>query len=179
MDLPAVITHLKAYVPILGGRVGGAAEFSAAMSGELRPEAWPAAYVVPLGEDAEANDADNALYQLVTERLGVIVEFDNQSDRRGQSVTLLYRSMRVALYGALLNWRGTDPAHAVRGFEASSASLLQQDRARIFYQWEFTLPTLLTDADGWQPVGEPLLEIRANADDGDPIPPASVHLPQP
>lgn len=179
VDLPAVITHLKTYVPLLQGRVAGIAEFAATMAGELRPEAYPAAYCVPLGEDAEPNDESNALYQLVTERLGVVVEFDNQADRRGQGVTLLYAPMRAALYAALLNWRDTDPMHSLRGFEASTAGLLQSDRARIFYQWEFTLPTVVTDADGWHPTAEPLLEILANADPLQPKPAFSVFLPQP
>lgn len=179
MDLPAVIEHLKGNVPLLGGRVAGSAQFTISMSGELRPETFPAAYVVPLGEDAEPNDESNALYQTVTERIGVVVEFDNTGDRRGQGVTLLYQPMRAALFRALLNWRATDPAHALRGFEAASGAILQIDRARVFYQWEFTLQSLVTDADGWQVAAPPLVEIRANSDTGAPQPAFTVTLPQP
>ena len=177
MDLVAVITQLKAHVPLLEGRVAGAAEFTAAMAGELRPETYPAAYVVPLGEAAAENDVSNALYQAMTERVGVVVAFDNASDRRGQSVTQLYRIMRAAIFAALLNWRGTDLAHALRGFELESGQLLQQDRARLFYQWVFALETVLTECDGWLMDGPPLLEIAANSDAGDPAPPFRVTLP--
>ena len=179
MDLPAVIAQLKRNVPLLGGRVAGMSEFTATMAGEVRPEAFPAAYVVPLGEEAEPNDETNAVYQLVTERIGVVVEFDNQGDRRGQGVTLLYAPMRAALFGALLNWRDTNPTHALRGFEFSSSGLLQGDRARVFYQWEFVLPTVVTDLDGWQAPADPLLEVHANSGPGDPPPTFSAILPQP
>ena len=179
MDLVRVIAHLKAHVPLLEGRVAGAAEFSAMMAGELRPEIYPAAYVIPLGESAEDNDAMNAVYQVVTERLGVVVAFDNTADRRGQGVTQLYRPMRAALFAALLNWRGTDPDRALRGFELGSGGLLQQDRARVFYQWEFTLLTAWTECDGWQQPSTPLLAIEANQQPGDPQPPLRVLLPQP
>ena len=179
MDLAGVILHLKAHCLLLDGRVAGAAEFSASMAGELRPEAFPAAYVIPLGESAADNDETNALYQAVTERVGVVVEFDNTADRRGQSVTQLYRPTRAALFAVLLNWRGTDPEHALRGFELGSGGLLHNDRARIFYQWEFVLETVLTDRDGWQQISVPLRAIEANGEPGDPPPPFAVALPQP
>ena len=179
MDLPAIIAHLKAHVPLLGGRVAGIAEFTAAMAGEIRPEAYPSAYVAPLGEEADPNDETNALYQEVTERLGVVIEFDNQGDRRGQGVTLLYAPMRAALFAALLNWRGTNPTQTLRGFEFSSAGLLQSDRARVFYQFEFTLSSVISDLDGWHPTADPLLEIRANSDPDQPPPAFSATLPQP
>ena len=179
MDLPAVITQLKRNVPMLGGRVAGAADFSASMAGELRPEAFPACYVVPLGLEAQFNDTTNALYQPITERVGVVVEFDNTDDRRGQSVTLIYHPMQVELFAALLNWRGTDRPHSLRGFEIASADMLQSDRARIFYQWVFTLEGVLTELDGWHEPTEPLVRIEANGSPGDPPPAFAVDLPQP
>ena len=171
MDLVAVIAQLKAYAPLFGGRVAGAAEFDARMAAEVRPEVYPAAYVVPLTEDADPNDEDNALYQTVTERVGVVVEFDNSADRRGQSVTELYAPARAAIFAAILNWRGTDPDHAQRGFEYGGGQVLSWDRARLFYQFEFTLLTLITDEDGWQVDNPDLVEIDANSDPDEPQPP--------
>ena len=179
MDLVGVITQLKVNFVAVEGRVAGAAEFGASMSGTLMPDAWPSAYVVPLNEDAEPNDVSNALYQIITERIGVVVEFDNSADRRGQSVTQLYANVRASLFAAILNWRGLDPAHAMRGFEAAGGAVLQSDRSRIFYQWEFTFPTVVTDADGWQVNPPALLEIDANTDPGAVTPPIKVQLPQP
>ena len=179
MDLPAVIAHLRAHAPLFDGRVAGAAEFTASMAGELRPEEFPAAYVVPLGESAVDNDELNALYQAISERVGVVVEFDNTGDRRGQGVTQLYQPTRAALFAALLNWRGTDPQHTLRGFEVQSGELLHQDRARIFYQWQFVLETIVTVWDGWQPPAPPLAAIEANGGAGDPRPPFRVAFPTP
>lgn len=179
MDLVAVTAHLKTYFAAMNGNVSGAAEYTESMAGEFRPETFPAAYVIPLGEEATPNDQDNSLYQIITERIGVVVEFDNSMDRRGQGVTLMLAPVRASLWAAILNWRGTDPEHAIRGFEAAGAGVLWTDRARIFWQWEFTLPILVTDADGWQVDGPALLEIDANSDPDAPTPPFKVLLPQP
>jgi hypothetical protein len=170
MDLFALTQQLKQFVPVFGGRVAGIVEFDAVMRGELRPEELPAAYVLPLGEDATDNDVQNALYQEVKQHVGVVVEFNNSLDRRGQNVTLQYWSTRTAIMAAILNWRATDPDHALRGFEYSGARLLSWDDASVFYQFEFNQLVLLTEADGWQIETPYLLEIDANMAPGDPAP---------
>jgi hypothetical protein len=170
VDLVSLIGQLRGFVPLFDGRVAGMVEWDAVMRGELRPEQLPAAYVLPLEEDATDNDEQNALYQEVKQRVGVVVEFDNSLDRRGQSVTQLYEPMRAAINKAILNWRATDPDHALRGFEYSGGRLLAWDDARVFYQFEYTQLVLLTDADGWQVDVPYLLEIDANMAPGDPAP---------
>lgn len=178
MDLVALISHLKANVPLFAGRVAGAAEFSQTMAGELRPEAFPSAYVVPISFEATENDTTNALYQKIIERVGVVIEFDNTGDRRGQSVTLLYWPTLIALNKAMLNWRDTDPEHTERGFELSSGAMLSNDRARIFYQVEYTIEATLTEIDGWQVTQPNLTEIDANGGPTDPKPAFKVVFPQ-
>lgn len=177
MNFDLVIAHLRANVPMFGQRVAGAADFAQGIEDQTWMQS-PACYVVPLDEEAEPNDESNALYQLIKERIGVVVQFDNTADRRGQSVTELFAPTRAALFAALLNWRDLDPEHALRGFEAAGGALLDYDRARLFYRWEFVFPTLVTDADGWQLNPPPLTEIDANSDPGEPAPAFKVLLPQ-
>ncbi len=177
MDLVGVVAHLRANVPVFAGRVAGAADFATGLESTVTQK-LPAAYVIPLGDEAAPNDEMNALYQGVTERIGVIVEFDNSVDRRGQTVTLQYAPIKAALFAAILNWRGTDPEHALRGFEYGGGQLLEFDRARLFYQFEFVLETVITTEDGWQDQVPYLAEIDANGDPGEPAPPFKVVFPQ-
>lgn len=148
MDLDAVVAQLKAYVPLLNGRVAGAAQFARSVEDQTWM-AQTAAYVVPLDEDADENPPGSGLDQHVTERFGVIVSFTNEADRQGQHASSQFAPMRKALWAALLNWR-VDPVSAPQGLQYAGGQLLDFDRARLFYQWSFSLHRLLTDADGWQ-----------------------------
>ena len=148
---------MRAHIPLLGSRIAGAADFAKA----VEDQGWmglPAAYVVPLDEEADANPDGTGLDQHVTERIAVIVEYDNSSDRRGQSVAEQYEAMRAAIWAALLNWR-VDPLNASQGLCYAGGQMLKFDRARLFYQYEFTLRRLLTDMDGYQEPVYPLNEI--------------------
>ena len=157
MNLDLVIQQLRLHAPMFQGRVAGAADFRKSLATEVAM-VLPAAYVVPLDEDANENTLSNALNQLVTEHIGVVVEFDNSTDRRGQSVTSLYDATRAQIWASILNWR-VDPVRATRGLEASGARNLDSDHARLFYQWEFSLVITISDADGWQIPVDPLLEM--------------------
>ena len=170
MDFPAVIAQLRAQAPMFGQRVAGADAFEQT----LVQQVWmtlPAAFVKPVDEEAEPNEEQNALYQVVKERIAVIVEFDNSMDRRGQTATEQFQPTKLAIFAAILNWRGVDPDHALRGFEYAGGHELVADRARLFYQFEFLLTTVITDADGWQVSTPYLTEIDANSDPGEPAPP--------
>ena len=158
--------------------MAGAADFATG----LERQVWlalPAAYVVPLEDEVTSNDEQNALRQIVTERIGVIVEFDNSPDRRGQGVTLNYETMRTALFAALINWHATPDAASVNGMQYDGGHLVQFDRARLFFQWDFSREILIDETDGFQIGSVPLLEIDANSDPGDPPFETHVDLPQP
>lgn len=163
MDLAAVIQQLRDHARPFEGRVAGAADYATGVADQTWMT-FPAAYVVPEDEEAAENRAgpSGTLEQDVTERFGVIVGFDNQVDRRGQSVTVLYDSIRAALFRALLNWRPPEPdgdvRRAARGLYYVEGALQGFDRARLFYKWTFALDILITDADGWQ---EPLGDLEA------------------
>ena len=162
MDLDAVVAQLKANVSMLGGRVAGAAAFAKSVEDETWM-AQTAAYVVPLDEDADENPPGSGLEQHVTERFGVIVSFTNEADRQGQHASSQFLPMRKALWAALLNWR-VDPLAAAQGLQYAGGQLLDFDRARLFYQWSFSLHRLLTDADGWQEPAVPLFGVEFDLD---------------
>jgi len=174
MDLPAVIVHLRANAPIFGGRVAGAANFTKALETEGMLD-LPAAYVVPADDDATENLEANLLVQDVTERFSVIVELPNDADRRGQRATTLYDPVRAALWAALLNWR-LDPVKAAKGLYYAGGSLLDLDRARLFYRWDFAQDIRITDEDGWQQPLIPLTSISFTT--SQPPFEADVALPQ-
>jgi hypothetical protein len=158
--------------------VAGAADFATGLESQVW-QTLPAAYVIPLEDEATPNDEQNALRQTVTERIGVVVEFDNSQDRRGQGVTLSYEAMRTALFAALLNWHPDPDAASVNGLEYAGGHLIQFDRARLFFQWEFSRDITIDETDGFQVGSVPLLEIDGNDDPGNPPFPIHVELPQP
>lgn len=169
MNLDLVITQLRAYCSPLGGRVGGAADFSTgtetviALTDPDGKLAYPCAVVIPLDDQAEEMDDAQGpqLNQMVTERMGVIVEFDASADRRGQTGVDQVQAMKYALHAAVLNWN-PEPARSTNGLRYAGGRLLQLDRARLFWQFDYQLQCLLTDGDGFQLRGDPLTDIEGH-----------------
>lgn len=189
MDIEKVIFQLRESAPLFGGNVAGAAAYANAVDSQ----GWlpqPAAYVIPLDDDAENNTQETGFYQLVTERIGVIVDFYNGADRRGQTASEQLLAVRYAIYRAILNWRPDfDPLkpfnpqnREARGIFYVGGRLLDFDRARLFYQFEFGLETTLTELDGWQQPSAALTDIRitvARQDTLETLATADVALPAP
>lgn len=170
MQIDAVITQLKTYASIFGGRVAGAAELAAVLD-----QTWlqyPAAYVVPGDFTATDNESAVGLRQTLTEEVVIVVAFDNSADRRGQSVAEQYFAVRASINAAILNWRPdwnpTTPATNIetRGFAISRGALGQQDRGRLFYEYTYSIETYLTDDDGWQLPSVPLVQIGGTITNG-------------
>ena len=121
MDISLVIEQLRRYCPELGGRVGGAADFETGVETVIAITdpatgkfVYPAAVVIPLEDEAGSNDLLDGNLQIVTETIGVIVEFDASADRRGQAGVSQVEAMKYALFRALLNWE-IDPERGARG----------------------------------------------------------------
>ena len=166
MNLDPVIAQLRTYCPLLGGRIGGAADFDTGTEDVIAftdpatgALAYPAAVVIPLDDEAEDIDPvpGPQLNQTVTERIGVIVEFDSSADRRGQSGADQVQAMKYAVHAALLNWNPS-PGQSVNGLRYAGGRLLKMDRARLFWQLDYSLQVLLTDADGFALRGDPLTD---------------------
>jgi hypothetical protein len=178
------IAQLRANAPLFAGRIAGAAEFYAGLKNYNTSLALPAAYVLPLGQDADANPVMNGLIQIVHKSVGVAVELDAQTDRRGQAPVMQFDVIEAQLFASVLNLFITDAAgcpRMTRGVSFQGARYLDLDRARLFYQWEFGLDWQISDADGVQTPSIPLAAIevdifKAPVAPGD-VPPAVVLIP--
>lgn len=148
MDITAIITALKARtVATFEERIAGAAEF------KQLPEAanmvMPAAYVVPLDDDAGEQQSENGYSQIVRDGFGVVVVISNTPDERGQGSIVSVSAIRAVLWAALLAWK-PDATHGPIQYEGGQ--LLAMDRARLYYQFEFSAATEITEADTYQAV---------------------------
>ena len=157
----AFIAQLRGNAPIFGGRVGGSAEFYSGLRNYNTSMALPAAYVLPLGQEAEPNQVWNGLIQIVHKQVGVAVELDAQRDRRGQDPTMSFEDIEAQIFRSVLNLE-IGECRMVRGTSFAGARYLDLDRARLFYQWEFNIDWQLTDADGVQPPSVPLEHIEVD-----------------
>jgi hypothetical protein len=168
LNLDTVITQLRTYCAPLGGRVGGAADFDVgteaviAFTDATGALVYPAAVAIPLEDEAIDNDAlpGPQLNQTVTERIGIVVEFDSTADRRGQASVDQVDAMKYAIHAAILNWNPS-PGRSTGGLRYAGGRLLKLDRARLFWQFEYSLSVMLTDGDGWQLRGDPLTDALA------------------
>lgn len=151
------IDHLRQYCPPFAGRVAGAADFRLGLQHYNANMPLPAAYVVPLDQEADPMQQMTGYWQIVRKTIGVVVELDATPDRRGQSPAMTYDQIETALFSAMLLWA---PAECrvpnMQGYQFAGGRFLDLDRARLFYQWEFALPWQLTDLDGWQGADEPI-----------------------
>jgi len=171
VNLDAVITQLRSAATSFGGRVAGAANFAEVVENEVQMD-LPAAYVIPLEDEAEPNEQQPGLHQVITERIGVVLHLTNAAsaggDRRGQAPVRGLDDLRLEVFAAILNWRpATAGLPSSRAFEYASGRLLDFDRARLFWQMEFTLETTVTDSDGWQATAEDLEEIDVHLTSAD------------
>lgn len=165
MDLAGIITQLRTYATVfthtgsdgvVSPQVAGANKWAEAVD-----DVWlaqPAAYVVPLSQDASSNTLLDGLQQVVTESVAVIVDFDNRVDgidRRGQTVAETFDTIRASVFKALLNWR-PDPDRYARGFAYVSGEPIEPfNKRRLTYQFTFAIEATITEQDGWQdPVGD-------------------------
>jgi hypothetical protein len=183
MIVETFIAQLRANAPLFGGRIAGAAEFYAGLKNYTTSLALPAAYVLPLGQDADANQAAGGdLIQIVHKSIGVAVELDAQTDRRGQAPVMQFDAIETQLFASVLNMILRDHCPRMsRGVYFQGARYLDLDRARLFYQWEFGLDWQIGTQDGVQPQSIPLAAIevdifKAPATAGD-VPAAVIRVP--
>ena len=183
MNIDLVIEQLKAAAPIFKGNVAGAARYAQCVADQV----WldrPAAYVIPIEDEPEPVQNMTGYQQDLKERIGIIVDIDNSADRRGQAAaTQAVDVIRAALFKAIANWR-TDESRQARGFSYASGGLIQDslNRARLQWQFDFTIDTWIDQDDVWQPPSEPFLDIHATVTDqvtpADPLATFDVTLPQ-
>jgi hypothetical protein len=145
MNLEAVIEHIRARAPIFAQRVAGAAQF------KILPEAAnmpvPAAYVVPLDENPDQQQSSNSYRQTVEDSFAVIVVLSNTADERGQGAITSVHDIRKILFQTLVGW---EPGDDYDQIEYDGGALLQMDRARLYYQFEFKANYDISYEDTWK-----------------------------
>jgi hypothetical protein len=147
------IEQLRTYCAPLAGNVAGAADFRLGLEKYNANMPLPAGYVLPLEQEVEhGNQQMTGLFEIIDKTVGIVVEFDATPDRRGQAPVMDYDTMEAAIFSSILNWSPvTCRVPNNQGFYFAGGEFLDLDRARLFYQWRFTLRYQITDADGFQP----------------------------
>lgn len=151
MKLNLIIAQLRTYCPAFAAvapalpRVAGAAEFK--MVPETVALPVPCAYVIPLEDSPEAPKSLNAVRQQMVESFAVVVALGNTADERGQASATALHDVRKELWKALLGWK---PEADYDGIAYEGGSLLQIDRARLWYRFEFGAPMEIGPSDGWE-----------------------------
>lgn len=171
--IDAIITALKARAASFGGRVAGAAEYKRLP--ETANLAVPAAYVIPMDDDAGEQSSQNGYRQTVTDTFAVVVVLSNTPDERGQTAITGKDAIRAELWTALLAWQ-PDAEHGP--IEYAGGQLLDLDRARLYYQFEFSAETEIRETDTHQAVANAALpafvDMQIEVDTIDPFDPNRV-----
>lgn len=149
MRLDPIIAALRRRCPSFENRFAGAAEWAGLTEDEA--PALPAAYVVPLAEDAGGNESRVGYLQTVTNTFAVIVLVSNACDERGQKAFDSLEGLRLELFRAILSWQ-QDPPAEYSEIVYSGGQVLYMDDARLAFQFEFSFETYLDLSDTWQGV---------------------------
>jgi hypothetical protein len=132
LDPSLIIERLRDEVATFAGRIGGAGALEPALAEQ--DLAVPAAFVVPLDDEAGASLTAGAPTQVLTESVAVIVAVDNTSDLRGQAAAEQLDTIRTALWAALAGWT---PADGYAWFEYREGGLFRIARHRVWWQFVF------------------------------------------
>ncbi|RTY77185.1 phage tail terminator protein [Pseudomonas veronii] len=131
MKISLIVAQLRAYCPVFSNRVSAGIDWDAvASSAKL---SHPSAYVIAAGDDASANDVDNAIRQDITDLFDVILVLDS-TDERGQEAADLMHDLRASLWKALVGWK---PSTEYDPIEYGGGSLIFINRARVVYRFSF------------------------------------------
>jgi hypothetical protein len=170
----AIVEALKTRTnATFAGRIAGAAEFA-----KLEPDAklaMPSAYVIPLDDSAQPNNSENGYSQIVRDGFAVIVVLSTTADELGNSSVAQTQPIRNVLNAALLSW-SPDAEHGPIEYEGGQ--LLDIDRARMYYQFEYACETEFTEADTYQAIKNAALpeftDMNLNVDMIQPFDPNRV-----
>lgn len=184
MNLNIVIDHLRDHCPAFGGRVAGAARFK--RIDENQTLDVPCAFVIPLDDNPDESRAVNDVRQGITEAFAVIVALSNVADERGQAASnLAHDAIRAELWAALLGWQpdGLADESIYRGIQYEGGNLLDLDRSRLWYQFDFGAYREIGPEDGWQGIELAALPhfdgLKINMDAIDPEADPNLSYPGP
>ncbi|WP_454843405.1 phage tail terminator protein [Pseudomonas gorinensis] len=131
MKISLIVAQLRAYCPAFSNRVSAGIDWDAvASSAKL---SHPSAYVIAAGDEASANDVDNAIRQDITDLFDVILVLDS-TDERGQEAADLLHDLRASLWKAVVGWK---PSVEYDPITYGGGSLIFINRARVVYRFSF------------------------------------------
>lgn len=136
MKLSPIIGAIRTYCPRFENRVGGAAEYIAALESNYLP--LPSAYVIP-GEDATGEQRSQTDYwQALTENFSVAVFLKNTDERAQEAACDVIDEVRREIWQAILGW---EPESGCGAIEYDSSDLIDVNRARLVWQFNFKVET--------------------------------------
>lgn len=178
MQLETVVAALRTRCPSFFQRIAGAAEFK--MLPESASLAVPCAFVIPIDDNPGDAMSQNDVRQALTDSFAVVIAVNNKPDERGQSASNDVHNLRAELWHALLGWR---PSLDYNGITYEGGTLLQVDRARLWYQFEFGADMEIGPEDGYQATELAGLAAFEGAtikvDEIDPAADPNLHYPGP
>lgn len=178
MQLETVIAALRSRCATFGNNVAGAAEFKSLQESAALPV--PFAFVIPLDDAPGESQSANSVRQVLADAFAVIVAVSNTADEKGQGSVAAIHSIRAELWAALLGWR---PSDRYNGVTYDGGNLLALDRARLWYQFEFSAVMEIEPSDGWQDTelaGLPHFEgVTIKLDSIDPMADPNTQYPGP
>lgn len=129
--------RIEARIPVLAGRIKGAADLAELSRAGAWPAASPAAHLVPLGLQGRggAAAASGAFTQMVRELVGVVLTLRTFDRTAGDELPELEELIRQVL-DAVAGW---GPDDAVGVFELARGSLLHNRDGRLVYQLDFAI----------------------------------------
>ena len=150
MLLSPIILKLRSAETEFGNYFGGSADLANAMTYSLTREA---AWVVQTSEVAAQNTLDFGISQKINERFTVVVALKNDSSDRDKTGLIAFdrlQGIRTQIFSAILGWQipeinGVQPEGLI---EYVRGELIEINRAWLWYQFEFSVDTRITDDDG-------------------------------
>lgn len=137
MKPSVIVSRLKAECPVFQGRVGAAADFSAAVENDLL--AVPHAFVHLVRDAASETGLLGVVSQELVEVFGVTVAVDNTVGIAGGVGSEQLDDIREELRSAMLGW---EPDPCYRAFEYVGGESIDLNRARLWHRFEFQTETL-------------------------------------
>lgn len=134
--IDAVVERIAARVPVLTGRVEGAAQLADLMARNALPQVTPAAFVVPLGLQGGAVSAGGGYHvQPLEEAIGVVLVLRSHSATGGEAQGEL-RDLVMAVAQAIAGW---GPAGSFGAFRLLRGGLLSMRTGTCIYQLDLSL----------------------------------------
>ena len=129
-------TRIEAQVPVLAGRVEGAADLAELTRKGAWPQASPAAHLIPLGlQGLGAYSATGAFTQILREMVSVVLTLRTYDRAAGDDLPELHELIQAVLQ-AVAGW---GPDGSVGVFELARGSLIHNRDGRLVYQLDFAI----------------------------------------